>query len=81
MSPPATGAVGGRLSIFNSLGELQVRWGGGSNPCAMGNFFAPHGLCLDSRGDLYVCEVTMSAGGYLGLVSPGCHSLQKFVRL
>ena len=30
-------------------------------------FFAPHDICVDSRGDVYVAEVTMSAGGNRGL--------------
>ncbi|HJZ58349.1 MAG TPA: peptidyl-alpha-hydroxyglycine alpha-amidating lyase family protein [Gemmataceae bacterium] len=76
---PAPDATGGRLSIFGRDGKLLARWGGGSNPTAPGDFFAPHDVCVDSRGDVYVAEVTMSAGGNRGLVSPDCHSLQKFV--
>jgi DNA-binding beta-propeller fold protein YncE len=71
---------GGRVSVFTRAGELLARWGGGDNPCAPGDFFAPHDIWADSRGDLYVGEVVMSAGGNRGLVSPTCHSLQKFVR-
>ena len=80
-SAPSANATGGRVSIFNAKGELVNRWGGGDNPTAPGDFFAPHDICLDSRGDVYVAEVVMSAGGNRGLVSPDCHSLQKFVRL
>ncbi|HMF19378.1 MAG TPA: peptidyl-alpha-hydroxyglycine alpha-amidating lyase family protein [Gemmataceae bacterium] len=72
--------VGARVSVFTPNGKLLSRWGGGLNPCAVGDFFAPHDLWLDSRGDLYVGEVTMSAGGNRGLVSPDCHCLQKFVK-
>jgi len=78
---PTPDAPGGRISIFNPNGRLLARWGGGSNPCAPGDFFAPHDLCLDSRGDLYVGEVTWSAGGNRGVVPDDCHSLQKFTRL
>jgi hypothetical protein len=60
---------------------LQARWGGGDNPCAPGDFFAPHDVVVDPRGDLYVGEVTMSAGGNQGVVPADCHSLQKFVRI
>jgi uncharacterized oxidoreductase len=77
---PAADAPGGRVSIFSPSGDLVARWGGGKNPTAAGDFFAPHDLCVDSRGDVYVAEVVMSAGGKHGLVSPDCHSLQKFVR-
>ena len=79
--PPGANPTGGRVSVFNSRGELQARWGGGDNPCAAGDFFAPHDICVDRFGDLYVGEVTMSAGGNRGLVSPDCHTLQKFVRI
>ncbi len=77
---PSADATGGRVSVFDSRGELLARWGGGQNPCAPGDFFAPHDICVDSRGDVYVAEVVMSAGGNRGLVSPDCHSLQKFTR-
>jgi DNA-binding beta-propeller fold protein YncE len=75
---PSADATGGRVSIFDRDGKLLARWGGGANPTAPGDFFAPHGIWVDSRGDIYVAEVTMSAGGTRGLVSPDCHSLQKF---
>lgn len=71
---------GARVSVFDRNGRLLSRWGGGDDPCAPGDFFAPHDLRLDRHGDLYVGEVVMSAGGNRGLVSPDCHSLQKFVR-
>jgi DNA-binding beta-propeller fold protein YncE len=71
---------GGRVSIFDRQGTLRARWGGGLDPCALGDFFAPHGICVDLQGDIYVAEVVMSAGANRGLVSPTCHSLQKFVR-
>jgi DNA-binding beta-propeller fold protein YncE len=77
---PASDGTGGRVSIFSQSGELLARWGGGHDPCAPGDFFAPHGICVDSRGDIYIAEVVMSAGGNRGLVSADCHTLQKFVR-
>jgi DNA-binding beta-propeller fold protein YncE len=79
-SAPSPDATGGRVSIFDADGKLLARWGGGENPTSPGDFFAPHDIRIDSRGDLYVSEVVMSAGGNRGLVSPDCHSLQKFTR-
>lgn len=75
---PQPDATGGRVSIFDSNGSLLARWGGGLNPCVPGDFFAPHDICVDSHRDIYVAEVTDSAGGSRGLVPPDCHSLQKF---
>lgn len=77
---PAPDAPGGRVSVFYQSGVLRARWGGGRNPCAAGDFFAPHGIAVDSRGDVYVCEVVASGGGDQGLVPLTCHALQKFVR-
>lgn len=75
---PSPDATGGRVSIFDPKGRLLARWGGGRNPMSPGDFFAPHAIWVDSRGDLYVSEVTLSGGGNSGLVSPDCHTLQKF---
>lgn len=80
-SPPSPDATGGRVSVFDSRGQRLARWGGGDNPTAPGDFFAPHDICIDLHGDVYVAEVVMSAGGNRGLVSPQCHSLQKFIRV
>jgi len=76
----APGATGGRVSVFDRGGALLARWGGGEAPTTAGDFFAPHGIWVDSRGDVYVAEVALSAGGRKGLVSASCHTLQKFVR-
>lgn len=78
-SPPTPDATGGRVSVFDPNRKLLARWGGGTNPTAPGDFFAPHDVCADSRGNVYVAEVTWSAGGSRGLVPPDCHALQKFV--
>jgi hypothetical protein len=78
---PTPNATGGRVSVFDPTGQLLARWGGGEHPTAPGDFFAPHDVRIDSRGDLYISEVVMSAGGNRGLVDPTCHALQKFVRL
>jgi DNA-binding beta-propeller fold protein YncE len=77
--PPPSGAPGGRVSIFDRKGVLQARWGGTGDPCAAGNFFAPHDIWVDSTGAIYVAEVTLSGGGGAGLVPASCHTLQKFV--
>ena len=75
---PTPDATGGRVSVFDAKRNLIARWGGGDNPTAPGDFFAPHDICVDSHGDIYVAEVTWSAGGNRGLVPADCHALQKF---
>jgi DNA-binding beta-propeller fold protein YncE len=77
---PNADSPGGRFSILDRGGNLLARWGGGHNPTAAGDFFAPHDVWIDSRGDIYVSEVVWSAGGNRGLVAPDCHALQKFTR-
>ncbi|MGE5193144.1 MAG: peptidyl-alpha-hydroxyglycine alpha-amidating lyase family protein [Deltaproteobacteria bacterium] len=78
-TPPPPPVRGAYVSVFDTEGRLLSRWGGSDDPCAPGDFFAPHGVCVDSRGAVYVGEVVMSAGGRQGKVPPTCHSLQKFV--
>jgi DNA-binding beta-propeller fold protein YncE len=70
-----------RVSIFSSDGELLSRWGEGTEPCAPGNFYAAHGIAVDSSGDIYVAEVNYSAGVKFDLLPASCHTLQKFARL
>jgi DNA-binding beta-propeller fold protein YncE len=79
--PVEPGATGGRMSIFDRSGKLHARWGGGDSPCSPGDFFAPHGLWVDSQGNLYVAEVVLSGSGRTGLVPASCHTLQKLVLL
>ena len=52
-----------------------------ADACAPGAFIAPHGITADSRGDLYVGEVTWTYGVRNGYVAEGCHTLQKFARV
>jgi DNA-binding beta-propeller fold protein YncE len=69
----------GRVSVLDRNGNVVARWGG-PDRCAAGNFVAPHDICVDSRGNLYVGEVTETFGVRPGLVPAGCHTLQKFSR-
>ena len=65
-----------RLSVLNANGTVVTRLGG-PDPCAPGSFCAPHGLAVDSNGDLYVAEVVWTIAGKDGLVPPDCHTVQK----
>ena len=45
-----------RISILDSEGNLISRWADESSSSA-GHFIAPHGIAVDSSGDIYVGEV------------------------
>jgi sugar lactone lactonase YvrE len=80
-TPPTDPPEGAHVRAFDRSGRLVTKFGGSEDPCAPGQFFAPHDLAVDSRGNIYVGEVVQSAGGNRGLVDPTCHTLQKFERL
>ncbi len=51
--------IGPRLSIVDGQGKTIARLGGEAGPgLETGKFVAPHGLAVDSRGDIYVGEVS-----------------------
>jgi DNA-binding beta-propeller fold protein YncE len=66
-----------RMSIFDRNGKVLARWGT-PQVTAPGSFAAPHGLALDSRGDLYVSEVTWTFAVSRGRAPEDCHTFQKF---
>jgi hypothetical protein len=50
--------LGPRLTIVDSHGKRIARLGGEDGPgVEAGKFLAPHGVALDSKGDIYVGEV------------------------
>lgn len=79
MPPPLPDAPSSRCAILDPEGNLVTRWGT-EEVCAPGSFFAAHGIALDSHEDIYVAEVTWSAGGKTGKVPETCHTLQKLTR-
>jgi hypothetical protein len=77
--------LGPRLSILSNKGELLARIGtepaGGTGP---GQFVSPHGIAVDSRGDIYVGEVSYTAWPNLFPDRPApalLRSLQKFEKV
>lgn len=77
--PPAGHTPIARVSICTPDGALigQV---GGAESILPGNFFAPHGLCVSPKGDLYVGEVVKATGVAKRLAPLTPHCFQKFVR-
>ena len=77
--------LGPRITILSNEGKLLARIG--TEPAAglgPGQFISPHGLAVDSRGDLYVGEVSYTAWPNLFPSTPKPHALrclQKFERV
>jgi len=66
-----------RVSIFTIKGKLLARWDspGGDDKTAV--LVAPHGIAVDSRGDIYVSEVCHSHNKF----DRGSRIVQKFARV
>ena len=69
----------GHISVLDNKGNLLYRWIS-ADRCAPGNFVAPHAICADSDGDIYVGEVTYTFGVVRANVPLDCHTIQKFKR-
>jgi hypothetical protein len=77
---------GPRVSIYTHKGELLARLGHEHAGLATGQFISPHGLAVDSRGDIYVGEVAYTNWGRRVRakgepIPPGLRSLQKLVKV
>ena len=72
--------IGPRISVLGTDGERLARVGHLGFGLETGQFIAPHGICLDSRGDLYVGEVAWTNFRNLGEPRDHVRSLQKLVR-
>jgi DNA-binding beta-propeller fold protein YncE len=74
---PTREARPARLSVYDRDGRVLARWGT-PDATAPGSFAAPHGLAVDSRGDIYVSEVTWTFAVSRGRAPADCHTFQKF---
>jgi hypothetical protein len=77
--------LGPRVSIVDHKGELLARLTRvpplGTEP---GQFISPHGICVDSRGDLYVGEVAWTSWPSSNPDKPRpepLRALQKFIKV
>jgi hypothetical protein len=73
--------IGPRISIYSPKGEMLARLGHRPAGLELGQFISPHGLAVDSRGDIYVGEVSFTNWGRRGPIPPGLRSLQKLVKV
>jgi DNA-binding beta-propeller fold protein YncE len=69
--------LGARVSILSLTGDLIGRVGDRFPGEGPGQFIAPHGVAVDSRGDLYVAEVSYTAKGRHETPPREIRSLQK----
>jgi DNA-binding beta-propeller fold protein YncE len=77
--------IGPRVSIYSAKGEMLARLGHRLAGLEPGQFISPHGLAVDSRGDIYVGEVSYTHWrnqyGKEQSPPPGMRSLQKLVKV
>ncbi len=50
-----------RIHVYTGSGEYKFSWG--RPGIDAGQFIAPHGIAVDSHGDIYVAEVSYSIRG------------------
>ena len=60
---PTPPGMGHRISILSPGGELLARFGHPDEGHESGKFFAPHGVGVDSHGDIYVAEAARAIRG------------------
>ena len=72
--------IGPRISVMNTKGERLARVGHLGFGLDVGQFIAPHGICVDSRGDIYVGEVAHTNLTSLGESPDQVRSLQKLAK-
>ncbi|HEU0289556.1 MAG TPA: hypothetical protein VFR39_02225, partial [Burkholderiales bacterium] len=76
--------LGPRITVVTHKGELVARVGDQGDGLRPDQFVAPHGLAIDSRGDMYVGEVSYTAWSsmYPNTQPPtGLRTLRKLVRV
>jgi DNA-binding beta-propeller fold protein YncE len=76
--------IGPRVSVYSHKGEMLARLGVRPAGVEPGQFMSPHGLAVDSRGDIYVGEVSFTnwRNRYKDQAPPaGLRSLTKLVKV
>ena len=77
-SDPTPPRHGHRVSIYNSSGERLALLGADDEGTGPGEFIAPHGMGVDSHGNIYVGEVSFTIRG--GRMDPPTE-LRSFTKL
>ena len=72
--------LGHRVGIYDLKGNLVCRFGEIEEGEGPGYFIAPHGIAVDSHGDIYVSEVSFTIRGSKMDPPQELKSLKKFVK-
>lgn len=72
--------LGHRVSIYDLEGNMLCRFGALEEGSGPGQFIAPHGIAVDSHGDLYVSEVSYTIRGSRMDPPREIRSLSKYAR-
>ena len=73
--------LGPRVSVYQTDGTLLARVGRESYGDEPGRFYSPHGIAVDSKGDVYVADVAYSEYGRLLDPPRELRSMQKLVKV
>ena len=73
--------LGPRVTIMDTKGKLLGRAGHEAYGDEPGRFYSPHGIAVDTRGDIYVAEVSWSDYGSHMDPPRELRSMQKLVRI
>lgn len=73
--------IGPRIAILNTKGERLARLGDQGYGTEVGQFVAPHGIAVDSRGDIYLGEVAHTSLNSHGAAFDGVRTFQKLVKV
>ena len=78
--PPPGHTPYARVSVCTTDGEVLAHIGEEDVP-KQGNIIIPHGVCLDSKGDMYVGETPIDALTYHHYAPHKLNTIQKFRRV
>jgi DNA-binding beta-propeller fold protein YncE len=73
--------LGARVTVRDRDGRIKSEFGDGGDATEPGNMASPHGICVDSAGNLFVGEVTYTSRISRGVLPAGTHVFQRFARV
>ena len=73
--------LGPRVTILDRQGNIKARLGSQSYGDEPGRFYSPHGISVDSQGNIYVAEVSWSDYGSQMEPPRELRSLQKLIKV